>query len=160
MSISHIQTIVKPSDLIGQISLEMKAGMDARDILPVKAVAPFQRIRDSKTREAHEVTLMWSSSKNYQDSVDYPLDELLRDHAFFVAPPGMEGSGEADRDTVSLKSRVSELESEVQILREQLCRAKGVNDSMWDVVMQRLIKPSDFGENMDDGEEVHKRGRT
>lgn len=62
-SISHIQTIIKPSDLIGHISLEMKAGANARDVIPVKPVLPFQRIRDSKAREAHEVTLMWPSSK-------------------------------------------------------------------------------------------------
>jgi pre-rRNA-processing protein IPI3 len=63
MSISHIQTIIKPADLIGHISLEMKAGVDARDLIPVKPVAPFQRIRDLKARDAHEVTLMWPSSK-------------------------------------------------------------------------------------------------
>lgn len=172
-SISHIQTIIKPGDLIGHISLEMKAGVDARDILPVKPVAPFQRIRDSKAREAHEVTLMWSPSKantysfdllsltdrvqSYQDALDYPLEELIRDHTTFVEPLGNEGS-----DAMSLKSRVSELESEMEVLREQLCKAKGVNDSMWDTVVQRLIKPSNSEPKDKGGEEEpkKKRGRT
>ena len=57
------------------------------------------------------------------------MDELLADHAFFVEPS--EGS-----DLTSLKSRVSELETKVQNLREQLCRAKNMNDSIWDIVMQ------------------------
>jgi pre-rRNA-processing protein IPI3 len=84
------------------------------------------------------------------------LDELLRDHAFFVEPMGNKGSGQSD--TASLKGRVSELESEIQDLREQLCRAKVVNDSMWDIVTQRLIKPSESKEmNVDDGAEEPKK---
>lgn len=85
------------------------------------------------------------------------MEELLRDHAVFVEPLGSEGS-----DTMSLKSRVSELESEMEILREQLSKAKGVNDSMWDIVVQRLIKPSNSEPNEKDGEEEpkKKRGRT
>lgn len=86
--------------------------------------------------------------------MDYPMDELLRDHAFFVEPLGTGGTGESD---TLLKSRVSELESEVQILREQLCRAKGVNDSMWDIVMQKLIKPSGTEGGSEDPK---KKGRT
>ena len=91
------------------------------------------------------------------------MEELLRDHAVFVEPLGSEGSGQSD--TMSLKSRVSDLESEVENLREQLCKAKGVNDSMWDIVMQKLIKPSSSEpkeKDMNDGEEgpKKKRGRT
>lgn len=40
---------------------------------------------------------------------------------------------------MSLQSRVTELESEVARLREQLGKAKGINDVMWETVVQRLI---------------------
>ncbi len=63
MSISHIQTMVKPPDLVGHVSLEMKAGSEAKDVIPVKPVAPFQRIRDTKARDAHEVTVIWPHFK-------------------------------------------------------------------------------------------------
>lgn len=64
------------------------------------------------------------------------MDELLRDHASFVPPSGAQPSG------VSLQTRVSELESEVARLREQLGRAKGINDTMWETVVQRVVAES------------------
>ena len=63
VSISHIQTMVKPPDLVGHLSLEIKAGSEAKDVIPVKPVAPFQKIRDAKARDAHEVTLIWPHFK-------------------------------------------------------------------------------------------------
>lgn len=40
---------------------------------------------------------------------------------------------------MSLQTRVTELESEVARLREQLDKAKGINDIMWETVVQRLV---------------------
>ena len=86
------------------------------------------------------------------------MEEILRDHAFFVEPMGSEVSGESD--TLSLKTRVSELESEVQNLRDQLCRAKGLNDSVWDIVMQKLIKhPESKETSKEDSAEEPKKKR-
>ena len=34
---------------------------------------------------------------------------------------------------------VSELEEEIQQLRDQLVKAKGVNDAMWETVVQKLL---------------------
>lgn len=96
--------------------------------------------------------------QNYQEALDYPLEEILRDHAFFVEPTGSDAFGESD--ALSLKNRVSELESEVQSLRDQLCRAKGVNDSVWDIVVQRLIKqPEPKEKSTDDSAEEPKKKR-
>ena len=62
------------------------------------------------------------------------MDELLRDHASFVSPSGAQpGAG------VPLQSRVVELEGEVARLREQLARAKGVNDAMWEAVVRKVV---------------------
>ena len=55
--------MVKPPDLVGHLSLEIKAGSEAKDVIPVKPVAPFQKIRDAKARDAHEVTLIWPHFK-------------------------------------------------------------------------------------------------
>lgn len=65
------------------------------------------------------------------------MDELLRDHATFVQPAG--GSAPSG---VSLQTRVSELESEVSKLREQLAKAKGINDTMWETVVQKVVVES------------------
>jgi len=40
---------------------------------------------------------------------------------------------------MSLQSRVTSLEAEVSELREQLKKAKGVNDIMWETVVQKVI---------------------
>ena len=40
---------------------------------------------------------------------------------------------------MSLQSRITSLETEVSELREQLGKAKSVNDVMWETVVQKVI---------------------
>ncbi|KAH8111012.1 pre-rRNA-processing protein IPI3 [Phellopilus nigrolimitatus] len=60
LSVTHIECMLKPPDLIGHISLGINvAGMtSAKDVMPTRPVAPFQRVRDGKAREVHEVSMM------------------------------------------------------------------------------------------------------
>ena len=60
MSITYLKTMIKPVDLVGHISLSLNVGtrLDTKDIIPVRPVAPFQRMKDAKIRDAHEVTMM------------------------------------------------------------------------------------------------------
>ena len=58
MTISHVETMIKPPDLVGHISLEIQVGADTKDIIPVKPIFPFHRMRDAKARDAHEVNVM------------------------------------------------------------------------------------------------------
>ncbi|KAH7890699.1 WD40-repeat-containing domain protein [Phlebopus sp. FC_14] len=139
MSISFLATIFKPPDLIGHLSLSLNISSvaDAKDVMPVRPVAPFHRMRDAKLREAHEVTMMlpiqnerlYSSLCEY----DYPEDEFQRDYAYFTGATESESSG------APLLSRVAELEAEVLQLREQLGKAKGINDAMWETVVQKVL---------------------
>ena len=48
------------------------------------------------------------------------------------------GSG-TQTSGVSLQSRVIELEAEVQQLKDQLGKAKSINDTMWDTVVRKVI---------------------
>ncbi|KAF8817499.1 pre-rRNA-processing protein IPI3 [Phlegmacium glaucopus] len=142
LSITHLETMIKPPDLIGHISLDFRVGTaDTKDIIPVKPVVPFQRMRDAKARDAHEVTMMLPSHNTSHLYIDeassYSTEELLCDHAYFVQPLAAVKNG--DLDSASLKSKVSELESEVESLRGQLCKAKDINDAMWDTVVKRLV---------------------
>lgn len=52
--------MMKPPDLSGHISIDFKVGAsaDLKDTIPVKPVVPFQRTRDPKIREAHEVLVL------------------------------------------------------------------------------------------------------
>ncbi|KAI0331448.1 WD40 repeat-like protein [Cubamyces sp. BRFM 1775] len=138
MAITHLSTMLRPPDLIGHVSLTLSAGAagDTRENIPVRPVAPFQRIRDAKAREAHEVSLMLPQHSTPPGTFfSYSREELIKDHAFFVQPSaaGPEAAG------VSLQTRVSELEGEVSRLREQLNKAKGINDVMWESVVQRIV---------------------
>lgn len=60
MSITFLATMLKPPDLVGHISLSLNvsSSADAKDVVPVRPVAPFQRMKDPRAREAHEVTMM------------------------------------------------------------------------------------------------------
>lgn len=78
---------------------------------------------------------------------------MIRDHAFFVHPASADGG---EPTGVSLQARVSELEDEVSRLREQLGKAKGVNDAMWDSVVQRLVAEAKEKENQTQSKEPER----
>ncbi|OJA17520.1 hypothetical protein AZE42_08242 [Rhizopogon vesiculosus] len=138
MSISHLATMLKPPDLIGHINLSLNLGSfsDAKDVISVRPVVPFHRMKDAKARDVHEVMMMLpvqvEISGGIPSAYDYPEDEFQRDYAFFVHPAAncaSEASG----------ARVAELEAEIQSLREQLGKAKGINDVMWETVVQKVM---------------------
>lgn len=62
MPIVHLETMIKPPDLIGHTSLEFRSGgaSETKDIIPVKSILPFQRMRDAKTRENREISAVLS----------------------------------------------------------------------------------------------------
>ena len=88
--------------------------------------------------------------------LSYLADELLCDQAFFL---WSNNTSDASADDVSiLRNRVADLESEIQQIKAQLGKAKGINDAMWDNVVQRVI----FNEKVSSeevGEHEHERKR-
>lgn len=60
LSISFLATMLKPPDLVGHVSLSLNVASvtDARDVMPVRPVAAFHRMKDVSAREMHEVTMM------------------------------------------------------------------------------------------------------
>ena len=61
---------------------------------------------------------------------------------------------------MSMKKEISDLQAEVERLREQLGKAKGLNDTMWDTVVQRLVGQDKNGsEDTAEGQRAKKRGR-
>ena len=72
------------------------------------------------------------TSGGIPSAYDYPEDEFQRDYSFFVQPAA-NGASEAS------SARVAELEAEIQNLREQLGKAKGINDVMWETVVQKVM---------------------
>lgn len=55
-------------------------------------------------------------------------------------------------DAGSLQSKITELEAEVMQLREQLGKAKSVNDVMWETVVQKVLIPDKQNEKEMRGE--------
>ncbi|CCL99676.1 uncharacterized protein FIBRA_01697 [Fibroporia radiculosa] len=161
--ITHLATMLRPPDLVGHATLSLTVGTETKE-LPGRPVVPFQRIRDAKARDAHEVSIMLHSRDPADTEVffSYPADELNHDHAFFVRSETDKGSV-----GVSLQSRVVELESEVSKLREQLGKAKGINDVMWEKVVKQMVEEGkqktpeqEMGDpEADDSGRRRKRGR-
>lgn len=155
--------MMKPPDLIGHISIDFKVGAstDLKDTIPVKPVVAFQRTRDAKARDAHEVLLLLKDETAPSSDFGsfYDSDEFLREHASFVQPVSNDPSGQAN--AVSLQSRVQDLENEVEQLRSQLTKAKGLNDTMWDGVVQKLVQQGKAkGAEGEDAESKRNRKRS
>lgn len=98
--------------------------------------------------------------------ISYTHSELLRDHEFFVNPNSSSiSSGPRSANSLQSEPRVAELEEEVARLREQLGKAKRVNDAMWETVVKKVVKQgkessvADDGSVEKDGGRVRKRGR-
>ena len=74
----------------------------------------------------------------------YSEEELGRDHSYFIQSSS---SASGHPTTAALQSKVAELETEVVLLREQLGKAKGVNDVMWENVVKRVLGNEEKGDN-------------
>ena len=183
LAVTHLTALLKPPDLIGHVQL----GGDKDGGIPVLPIVPFQRMREARPREAHEVTMMLPHARNVcffslisvsfipsalrqstHDSVTtYSREELLRDWEFFVkSRPNASVENGALSAAPQLDGRVTELEDEVARLKSQLARAKGINDVMWETLTaaqgKELAAPgqvSDSNEDAPDGRE-RKRGKT
>jgi pre-rRNA-processing protein IPI3 len=83
---------------------------------------------------------------------EYSEQEVLEDYAFFVHGR----NGEPEGAPLSTGTRVQELEMEVAKLKEQLGKAKAINDTMWQSVVHRL---TETGEQSSVEEHRRKRGR-
>ncbi|TFK18988.1 pre-rRNA-processing protein IPI3 [Coprinopsis marcescibilis] len=162
LSVSYITTMMKPPDLIGHVNLDFRVGSsaDLKDTIPVKPIVAFNRVRDAKARDAHEVLIM--TKNRTSNPIDYcnfyESDEFLAEHSSFVQPIM---SPESSKSSVaSLQTRIQDLEAETERLRKQLGQAKGVNDAMWDTVVQQLVTQNKNGTDDDKSEQPsRKRGR-
>jgi pre-rRNA-processing protein IPI3 len=186
MAVTFLRAGLRPPDLIGHVSLGGAAGGTARGTLELapRTVVPFQRTRDARTREKHEVWMALppaplsvrrpgacrdvhgNADRHVQSApLEYTEDELLRDRTAFLggAPVlvASAGAGAAAGGPVVLQGRVNELEAEVARLRAQLGRAKGVNDAMWGVVVKKVAGvETETGSSMDavgDGDERRRK---
>ena len=54
LAVTFLTTLLKPPDLVGHVRL----GGDKDYGIPVRPIVPFQRMREARPREAHEVTMM------------------------------------------------------------------------------------------------------
>jgi len=171
-AITFLRSILKPIDLVGHVSLNLhvNGATDAKDVIPVRPILPFQRIKDAKLRDTHEVTIMLPAVRSVSNldssmsrdlivfcvqphDLEYSEQELLEDYAFFVHGR----SGESEGAPASTNARVEELEVEVAKLKEQLGKAKAINDTMWQGVVHKFIENSE--ESSVEREQQHRRKR-
>lgn len=68
-AVTFLRSILKPIDLVGHVSLSLhvNGATDAKDAIPVRPVLPFQRTKDAKLRDAHEVTAMLAAVRNVSE---------------------------------------------------------------------------------------------
>lgn len=184
LAVTHLTTLLKPPDLVGHVRL----GEDKDGGIPVRSIVPFQRMREARPRQAHEVTMMLPyvqkvcfiipEPKNdthqallrqgttHESVTAYSHEDLLRDWEHFVQP---KSAVESDAlPAAQPDGRVAGLEDEVARLKMQLARAKGINDVMWETLMENaaaqgkeLVVPSQIPDAHEDTDgRVRKRGKT
>lgn len=86
--------------------------------------------------------------------LEYLEQELLEDHTFFIRGQAAVLGGAP----ASVNARAEELEVEVAKLKEQLGKAKAINDTMWQSVVHKLME--DGERSNADGEQQRGRKRT
>lgn len=171
-TITFLRSILKPIDLVGHVSLNLhiNGATDAKDIIPIRPILPFQRIKAAELRDTHEVTIMLPAVRNVSDlgssmsrglmvhcmqphDLEYSEQELLEDYAYFVHGRNADSEGAP----ASTNTRVEELEVEVAKLKEQLGKAKAINDTMWQSVVHTLMENGE--QSSVDGEQQQRRKR-
>ncbi|KZT59866.1 WD40 repeat-like protein [Calocera cornea HHB12733] len=136
-SINTLLTMLRPADLVGHA----QAGFGSREEgVPGRTVAAFQRVRDGRARERHEVPMMLLALDDVGPEPPLPsiTEQALQYHPSFLSTLPALASGDPT-SLPSLQTRVSDLEAELSRLRSQLGRAKGVNDAMWETVVKTVL---------------------
>ena len=63
--------------------------------------------------------------------------DFLADHRI------LSESSSTDVSVQALQAKVESMESEMQDLRKNLAKAKGLNDAMWQMVIDKVLVPTD-----------------
>ncbi|CAE6428930.1 unnamed protein product [Rhizoctonia solani] len=133
LAIIYLQCMLKPID----------HDTKEKEPIPLRPVVPFQRMRDLKARETHQVMVMIPprlEESKYGGTTN--SDELFAGHAYFLNP-----SSQSRRAGSNSSARVAELEEEVAQLRAALGQAKGINDSMWETMVNTLLPKNNSAPN-------------
>ncbi|KAJ1306922.1 hypothetical protein OPQ81_007905 [Rhizoctonia solani] len=125
LAVAYLQCMLKPID----------HDTKEKEPIPLRPVVPFQRMRDLKGRETHQVMVMIPprmEEPKYGSTTN--SDELFAGQAYFLNPQSQSRRGGSNSN-----ARVAELEEEVAQLRATLGQAKGINDSMWETMVHTLL---------------------
>ncbi|KAG8942725.1 Pre-rRNA-processing protein ipi3 [Tulasnella sp. 424] len=132
-AVTHVCSFLKPLDLVGQMTI---GGPSTTDNIPVRPISSFHRIRDQASRDAHEVPVMLPiPSETPVLRGGLPPYDFLADHRFFMGQQSETGA----TSTQSLQSRIAELEGELASMKQNLTKAKGLNDAMWETVVSSVL---------------------
>jgi hypothetical protein len=79
LAVTHLATLLKPPDLVGHVRLDGEK--DGK--IPVRPIVPFQRMREARPREAHEVTMMLPHAQKVCSCLPLSKKEISRQALFF-----------------------------------------------------------------------------
>ncbi|KAB5594826.1 Pre-rRNA-processing protein IPI3 [Ceratobasidium theobromae] len=139
LSVAYLQCMLKPIDLQGHTTIT-DSGVSNRESIPLRPVVPFQRMRDARAREIHQVMVMIPPRlKSRFPSTNSNSDaELLSGQAYFLGSQSRD-IGQSEVGQNNSGARVRELEAEIAQLRAALGQAKGINDSMWETMVNTIL---------------------
>lgn len=140
-----ICSIPKPIDLLGHVELNIQV-RTGEESIPIRPVLPFGRTRDvrGKGREisiilptrpvSHSPILLYVHAvldECFWQGTSHVAYDPMEDYAYFTTT-----SSSSRKQQEGANAKAERLESEVQRLKEQLGKARSINDAMWESLVQ------------------------
>jgi len=130
MRINDVQTMLKPPDLMGHANLRSPLALNEN--IPIRPISAFQRTKDPKARQAHEVLVM--PVPNSLPSLVPTMEAWAEDQLDFVQPQ----TAASTNGTIT-SGRVADLERELAQVRLELNKAKGLNNALWESTVSAIL---------------------
>ncbi|KAG8974954.1 Pre-rRNA-processing protein ipi3 [Tulasnella sp. 425] len=133
-AVTHVCSFLKPLDLVGQMTIEIKL---RGTLMRCRLCYPSLR------KPLYDTWFLPAMLADQTENVispqvlrgGLPPYDFLADHRFFMGQQSETGA----TSTQSLQSRIAELEGELASMKQNLTKAKGLNDAMWETVVSSVL---------------------
>ncbi len=156
--VTHLSTLIRPADLVGHINFASLIGSGSgtngnkSEEWPIMECRPFERMRvGRKERDEQEIGILLGGIDGEFEEMDGLDTSVYLEEEDVVGfggaagySGGIRGLGGSNQEAAArTEDKVNALEAEVAKLKSQLQRAKEINDTMWNGVIDKALRDSE-----------------